>query len=144
MNAVPIAALALGAVLSVFVVAAPAHAQSAADLAPRLSLEAVTAYPDVRSEGEVIRRSSVDSGRDRARFPAPALAISPAAAARRRSATAFTVGGALAGAVIGTVVLFAPAHCRTAESMCGLLLPVAAGGGAAIGGLIGYLIGTAE
>jgi hypothetical protein len=48
--------------------------------------------------------------------------------------------GALAGAVGGTVLLFSDGSCRTPESMCGLSIPLHAGGGALLGGAVGYVV----
>jgi hypothetical protein len=56
-----------------------------------------------------------------------------------RRATVPVIIGAVAGAAIGTAVLFGPADCRTGESMCGVGIPLYVGGGALAGGLIGYL-----
>ena len=144
MKAVSILLLVWGMLLSI-AVAAPVHGQRAEDLVPRISFEAVAADPAVRLGGEIARFPDHSFRRDQAPPPLPVFTrLSDSASTARRSATGFTIGGAVAGALIGSTLLFAPANCRTAESMCGLGLPVYAGGGAIIGGLIGYRIGTLE
>ena len=47
--------------------------------------------------------------------------------------------GALVGAVVGTVVLVSAYDCRSTGSMCGLGIPLYTGGGALIGGAVGYI-----
>ena len=64
-----------------------------------------------------------------------------AADAARSGVVPYGVGGALIGAAIGVAILFAPRQCRTGDSMCGLAIPLYVGAGAAVGGLIGYLVG---
>lgn len=59
--------------------------------------------------------------------------------AERQSARKPVIIGALLGAAAGTVLTFASSDCRTGYSMCGLALPLYAGGGALIGGLAGYV-----
>jgi hypothetical protein len=49
------------------------------------------------------------------------------------------VVGALAGAGVGVIALFAQSDCRRVESMCGLAIPLYVGGGALLGGAIGYI-----
>jgi hypothetical protein len=52
--------------------------------------------------------------------------------------------GAILGAAGGTIILFAPKNCRDTGSMCGLGLPLYAGGGALVGGVLGYIVSTAR
>ncbi len=59
--------------------------------------------------------------------------------AERKSALRPVIVGALLGAAAGTVLTFASSECRSGYSMCGLALPIYAGGGALVGGLAGYV-----
>lgn len=144
MKAVSIVPLVWGVLLST-AVAAPVHGQRAEDLIPQIYFEAVAADPDVRLGGEVARFPDLSFTRGQVPSHLPvSTTFSDSASAAPRSATGFMIGGAVAGALIGSILLFAPANCRDTGSMCGLGLPLYAGGGAIIGGLIGYLIGTVE
>jgi len=97
--------------------AAPAHGQRIADLAPAVA--GTTHAPP---------------------------ALPPAfTAARPESALRSTVTGALLGAAVGTLAFLAGADvddCTSTGSMCGLALPLFAGGGAAVGGVAGFVIGS--
>ena len=75
-----------------------------------------------------------------ARHSTPVL-LAGSAQSRRWTVAGYTLTGALAGAAAGMAVLFASEDCRTPESMCGLGIPLYTGSGAAVGGLIGYVVG---
>ncbi len=88
-----------------------------------------------------VRSSSVSP------FALPPLAAGPLANFQldeianpaNRSVAVPVIIGAVAGAAIGTAVLFAPGNCRSGESMCGVGIPLYVGGGVLVGGLAGYL-----
>lgn len=117
-------ALCSAVVIFLFAAAAPLHGQRVADLpsGPALAAfahrESLISY--VSAEGSVLTSEH----------------------SRRWSATRYTLTGALAGAVLGSILFFvlADEECRTPESMCGLGLPLYAGAGALAGGATGFIL----
>lgn len=111
-------------ILLALLAAAPAHGQRIADLAPAAA-GASHAPPAL--------------GAERGGLPPGFTAARPGSALRS------TVTGALLGAAVGTLAFLAQANvedCTSTGSMCGLALPLFAGGGAVVGGVVGFVIGS--
>ncbi|HYR09990.1 MAG TPA: hypothetical protein VEQ60_19605 [Longimicrobium sp.] len=64
-----------------------------------------------------------------------------AADSRRMSVGGYTAAGAVVGALLGTAALYLTYDCTETGSMCGLGIPLFAGGGAVVGGVVGYVAG---
>jgi hypothetical protein len=123
------------------IVAAPAHAQRIADLAPGAAshvqpalASAAPASPLLVANHELpstLRPSRVD-----AHDPAAARPLSVA------GHTAVGAGaGALAGVLASVAMLALDEDCRSGDSMCGLAAPVFIGGGALTGAAVGLVVG---
>lgn len=123
---------------AVCTMAAPAHAQRAADLAPG---PASYAQPAPAAAAPIL-----SVGRDLAPALRPAAVEAPDAAAPRRPSvlghTAVGAGvGALAGVLASGALFVFDENCRTGYSMCGLAVPIFVGSGALTGGVAGLVVG---
>lgn len=124
--------------------AAPAHAQAPADAAGDAVAVPVLAY---QWPAPVRHAPQPTDDLAPAADAAPTLlAVSVEAIgaedARRMSVGGYTAAGAVLGALLGTAALYLTEDgCTETGSMCGLAIPLYAGGGAVAGGLVGYLIG---
>lgn len=102
-----------------------------------------TVQANVREHhGGPIRLLDVDARPLAPAIPAPAALRG----ARERSPRRTAAIGALAGAAAGTVVFLATMGdgCGETGSMCGLGIPVFVGGGAVVGGVVGWIVGAVD
>ncbi len=138
MRDVSLVTMVLGVVLSLSMVA-PAQAQQAQGIWSGIDFSEAMPEPDLLARPGATRLADARSGGERTPplLPRSIQSVEASSAARPNSAV-HTVGGAIVGALIGSAILFAPSRCRQVESMCGAAIPLYAGGGAAIGGLLGY------
>jgi hypothetical protein len=131
------------ALLLVAASAAPAHAQSSAEPRPAEAAVPVLAYqwpsPVPTAAPSANPSVSVDD---------PVLTRLPsrveplhAVDSRRMSVGGYTAVGAVVGALLGTAALYLGYDCTETGSMCGLGIPLFAGGGALVGGLVGFVTG---
>lgn len=132
----PLLAPAIAAICAMM--AAPAHAQRVADLAPDA--------PSYVQQAPAAPRPILAASRDLAPALRPAPVDAPEAVAPRRLSTAgHAAVGAAAGAgagVLASLAMFAvDEDCRRSESMCGLAIPVFIGGGALTGSVVGLVVG---
>lgn len=109
------------ALLLAVLAAAPVHGQE-------------VVHPSAAAAGAVWSDTAAD-------VPVQPLLALPSERAARWGTARSTLVGALAGAVLGSVVFLAQAdeECGSPGSMCGLALPLYAGAGALAGGAIGLI-----
>jgi hypothetical protein len=118
--------------------AAPAHTQRIADLAP--------GAPSYVQPAPVSAAPLLSANRDLPSPPQPSrVDTRDPAAARPLSVAGHTAVGAGAGALTGvlaSLAMFAfDPNCRMGDSMCGLAVPVFIGGGTLTGGVVGLVVG---
>jgi hypothetical protein len=120
-------------------VAAPAHAQRIADLAPGVATEA-PAQPMLAPDA-----GTLSASRDLAPALRPPRVVARGAATRRLSVAGHAAVGAGVGAATGALGFLAmyalTLDCRSPDSMCGLAIPVMVGGGAVTGAVAGAVVG---
>lgn len=121
-------------------IAAPAHAQRMADVAPGAVAHAPPA-PAAETESAVLA-----TNRDLPPALRPAAPDAREAVTERRLSVGghAAVGagvGALAGALTYVAAFGLSDECRSTGSMCGLAIPFLVGGGAVAGGVVGLVVG---
>ncbi|MBW3570729.1 MAG: hypothetical protein KY467_06455 [Gemmatimonadetes bacterium] len=118
-------------------VAAPAHAQRLADVAPGAPWHV---HPAPAATTPVVAATRGLPAELR-----PSSAPADGAAARPLSVAGHVGVGAAAGAVTGAAASLAVfslwSECRSTGSMCGLAFPFLIGGGAVAGGTVGLVVG---
>lgn len=121
---------------AVCAVAAPAHAQRVADLAP-----GAASYVQPTAAAPILA-----AGIGLAPALRPAAVQAPDAASQRRLSvvghTAVGAGaGALAGVLASAALFVFDENCTSGDSMCGLAIPVFVGGGVLTGSVAGLVVG---
>ena len=144
MNPVRFSSLLYGAVL-LATSTAPMHGQQRDYLASEFRPPVALLAPALSLPGKDSPTSAPLSALDEAATSFGSdIAVFSVSEIRRSRAGTYSIVGAVLGAAIGTVALFTREGCRTPESMCGLGLPLYAGGGAIAGGAVGYFIARAR
>lgn len=124
-------------------VALPTEGQMAASTQP-LRVEGLGPLRPGDADLGIVPPLSNGSGREGERLSLPGAAgLLGRQGSRRSSAAGYTLGGAVAGALVGVGALYLTNwdNCTETGSMCGLGIPLYAGAGALGGGLVGYLVG---
>jgi hypothetical protein len=123
--------------------AVPAHAQRFTDPAPAVATVPVLAYqwPSPVQAAARHADSPVASVDSVATLLPVRVETLRAADSRRLSVGGYTAAGAVLGALLGTAALYMTEDCTETGSMCGLGIPLFGGGGALVGGLVGYVTG---
>lgn len=131
------------AVLLVAAAALPARAQAPAEPGAGTAATPVLAYrwpPPVREAPRPLEHPSAPGESVLTMVPASAAALRPGGS-RRPSTGTYTAIGAVVGALAGTAALYLSYDCFEVGAMCGVGIPLVAGGGALVGGLVGFAIG---
>lgn len=131
------------AVLLAATTALPARAQTPAEPAPDPAATPVLAYrwpASVPEAPQPLDRPAAPGESVLTMVPATAAVLRPDGL-RRPSTGTYTAIGAVLGALAGTAALYMSHDCFEVGAMCGIGIPVFAGGGAVVGGLVGFAIG---
>jgi hypothetical protein len=122
--------------------ALPARGQAPAAPAPDTAAP-VLAYrwpAPVREAPQPLDDPAAPGGTVLTMVPASAAALR-SSGSRRPSTGTYTAIGAVLGALAGTAALYMSYDCFETGAMCGIGIPVFTGGGAVVGGLVGFAIG---